>query len=107
MIDKVHCHISLRSSVVKFHLNLSFLILFVLFDEFMDSDNPEKYILPADMAVDFPKISLSAEKATRILNGLFDDYGYPDGFYRVYCEDDFWGIGVSENGILKIKSYVR
>lgn len=79
----------------------------VPFDEFMDSDNPEKYILPADMAVDFPKISLSVEKATRILNGLFDDYGYPDGFYRVYCRDDFWGIGVSENGILKIKSYVR
>ena len=75
--------------------------------EFKETDAPEKYILPADIAVDYEKLVLTSEQATKILNGVFENYGYADGIYRVYNENEFWGIGISEKGVLKIKAYVR
>lgn len=79
----------------------------VTLEEFKASHNPEKYLLPADMAVDYKKAILTNAQATKILNGVFDDLGYQDGLYRVYNGDDFWGVGESIDGILKIKAYVR
>ncbi len=79
----------------------------VTVEEFMSSDNPEKYVLPPDMAVNFAKLRLSAKQAQKILDGVYEDYGFEDGTYRVYNEDEFWGVGVSERGKLKIKAYVR
>ena len=63
-------------------------------------------IAPED-SVSFPKAILTNEQATRILNGLFDDLGYADGFYRVYNQEEFWGVGQAINGVLRIKAYVR
>lgn len=79
----------------------------VTVEEFMASENPEKYILPSDMAVNFDKLHLSAKQAQKILDGVYEDYGYADGTYRVYNESEFWGIGVAEQGKLRIKAYVR
>lgn len=79
----------------------------VTVQDFMDSDMPQQYIIPADTAVNFPKINLSAHRAQKILDGVYEDYGYADGTYRVYNENEFWGVGVSEQGKLKIKAYVR
>ena len=76
-------------------------------DEFKATENVERYLIESDSVVDFPKIVLSNEKATRILNGLFDKYDYSDGLYRVYNENAFWGVGTVENGVLRITSYVR
>ncbi len=75
--------------------------------EFKECDNPEKFIIPAENAVDFPQVILTNAQATKILNGVFSDYGYADGLYKVFNEQDFWGIGESSKGILKIKAYVR
>ncbi len=79
----------------------------VTVEEFMDSDSPEKYILPSDIAVGFDKITLTAKQAQKILDGVYEDYGFKDGTYRVYNQDEFWGVGQAEQGKLKIKSYVR
>ena len=79
----------------------------VTVQEFMDSDNPEKYILPSDIAVNFEKITLSPKQAQKILDGVYEDYGFKDGIYRVYNGQEFWGVGQAEQGMLKIKSYVR
>ena len=76
-------------------------------EEFFNSDNPQQYLIAPDLAVDFPKTVLTKEQATKILNGVFDNLGYEDGLYRVYNEQEFWGIGRAENGVLKIKAYVR
>ena len=76
-------------------------------EEFKNSDTPEKYIIPSDEAISFPKVKLTNEKATRILNGLFDRYDLEEGYYRVYNEEDFWGVGEVKEGILRINSYVR
>ncbi len=79
----------------------------VTVEEFKSSNNPEKYLIAPDLAVDYEKVVLSNEKAQRILNGLFDKYDLPDGVYRVYNQEEFWGIGRVTKGILKIDAYIR
>ena len=76
-------------------------------EEFKKCDDVEKFLLPPDMAVDFEKLVLTKKQAQKILDGVFEDYGFVDGTYRVYNEQEFWGVGETENGKLKIKAYVR
>ncbi len=76
-------------------------------EQFKDSDKPEKYLIEPDLAVNFEKLILTNEQATKVLNGVFENYGIKDGIYRVYNQKDFWGVGIAENGAIKIKSYVR
>jgi tRNA pseudouridine55 synthase len=71
------------------------------------AENPIDLLIPADKAVDFPKLILSNENALKILNGVFENHGYKDGTYRVYNENEFWGVGTAKDGVLKINSYVR
>ncbi len=91
-----------RTASGKFDLSTAISV-----DDFKASVNPEKFIIPADFAVDFPKIVLSSHGAQKILDGVFENHGYQDGTYRVYNQDDFWGIGIAKDGVLKITSYVR
>ena len=79
----------------------------VTIEEFKNSENPEKYIIPAENAVNFEKLVLTAKQAEKILNGVFENYGFNDGTYRVYNQEEFWGVGESLGGVLKIKAYVR
>ena len=76
-------------------------------DEFFSCENAEKYIMPADSAVDFEKLILTEKQATKILNGVFENYGFKDGVYRVYNGNNFWGIGEVTGGVVRIKAYVR
>ena len=76
-------------------------------EDFVNSEDIEQYLIAPDEAVSFPKIVLTDKQATKILNGVFDNLGYQDGLYRVYNQTEFWGIGESVDGVLKIKAYVR
>ena len=79
----------------------------VSFEELKNSETPEKYLTPSDEVVSFEKLTIAPAQAKKILNGVYENIGVNDGTYRVYNGNEFWGIGVAENGILKIKSYVR
>ena len=76
-------------------------------EELINSDDPEKYIIPADFAVDYEKLTLEEKQAQKILDGVYEDYGFTDGIYRVYNGEEFWGIGKAKEGRLKIEAYVR
>lgn len=76
-------------------------------ETFRESDSPERFIIPPDFAVDFEKLVLSESQAKKILNGVFENYGFKDGIYRVYKGDEFWGIGETKEGVLRINAYVR
>lgn len=76
-------------------------------DEFLSSDTPEKYLVPVDEAVSFERIFLTEEEATRLLNGVYDDYPQAEGYYRVYAPEGFWGIGEIVEGKLKMRAYCR
>lgn len=79
----------------------------VTLEEFRNSTNPEQYLIPPEDAVDYEKVVLTNEQATKILNGVFSKYPLKDGLYRVFNESEFWGIGEVKEGVLKIKAYVR
>ena len=70
-------------------------------------EDVESNLIKAEDTVNFEKIVLTELQAQKILNGLYDNLGYKDGVYRVYNQNAFWGVGISKDGILKIKSYVR
>lgn len=72
-----------------------------------EKEDIEKFIIPADSVINYEKLYLDAYQSKRLINGLYEDYGFKDGIYRVYAEDGFWGVGEVQNGILKMKSYVR
>ena len=76
-------------------------------EEFKGSENVEKHIIASDMAVSFEKLDLTKEQAQKILDGVYENYGFADGVYRVYNQGSFIGVGKVENGILRINSYVR
>lgn len=76
-------------------------------EQIKTKEDIEKYIIAPDSVVNFEKLVLTNEQATKILNGVFLNYGFNDGTYRVYNQTEFWGIGIVKDGILKIKSYVR
>ena len=76
-------------------------------EDFIKADSVEEFLIAPEDTINFEKIVLSNENATKILNGVFEDLGYKDGIYRVYNESEFWGVGRAENGVLKIITYVR
>lgn len=75
--------------------------------EFKSETDLNKYLIPADLSVSFEKLNLNKNQAQKILDGVFENYGFSDGTYRVYNENAFIGVGKVENGILRINSYVR
>jgi len=79
----------------------------VLVEDFINSKDAEKYLLPSEIAINFPTLKLTAKQAQKILDGVYEDYGFEDGIYSVYNQEEFWGVGTAENGRLKINAYVR
>ncbi len=76
-------------------------------DEFLSSENYLDYIVKPQDAVTLPEIFLDETSATRLLNGLKDEFDFADGTYKVFNGDTFWGIGKVESGFIKMKAYVR
>lgn len=79
----------------------------VTVEDFLKSDDRERYVIAPDKVVDFPEIRLTALQTERLFNGLYDDFGYPDGVYKVYSPDAFYGVGEMTSGKLKVKAYIR
>ncbi len=76
-------------------------------DELKRLENADDFIIPADSAVSFEKLNLTQKQAQKILDGVFENYGFSDGTYRVYNQGKFIGVGKVREGILRINSYVR
>ena len=92
----------LRSKSGIFDLNNG-----VSLEEFKSADNIEKYIIPAENTVSFPKIVLTSISATRLLNGLYDEFDFSDGLYRVFNGEEFWGVGEVKDKKIKMSCYVK
>lgn len=67
---------------------------------------PEKYLIRPDETIDYEKVFLSEEQTKKMLNGVYE-IPIKEGLFRVYSPSEFLGIGKSEDGLLKIKAYVR
>ena len=75
-------------------------------EDFINAEDKQSLLIPADEVVDFPKIILDDKQSRRLFNGLYDIYDYPNGTYRVYAVDEFYGVGEVSDGKIKVKAYV-
>lgn len=66
----------------------------------------EKAIVPPSAAVDLPKYEVAAELRSDLDNGRAIRCGI-EGNALVYCGGELYGIGCSENGVLKVKTYLK
>ena len=76
-------------------------------EDFVKSTDKQLFLIPPESVVDYPTITLNAKQTERLFNGLYDIFDYPNGTYRVFCPDGFYGVGDIKDGKLKVKAYIR
>ena len=79
----------------------------ITIEQLKSLENVDDFIIAPDSAVSFEKLDLTEKQAQKILDGVFENYGFNDGTYRVYNQGKFIGVGKVQEGILRINSYVR
>ncbi len=52
---------------------------------------------------DVERCDISAELYGKLLNGAFVKCPFADGLRRIYCADEFFGLGINADGKLKLK----
>lgn len=76
-------------------------------ERFANAEDKKALLIPPDEVVSFPKLELTEREAERLFNGLYDRFSFPDGIYRVYEPNAFYGVGILTDGKLKVKAYIR
>ena len=76
-------------------------------ERFANAEDKKSLLIPPDEVVSFPKLELTERGAERLFNGLYDRFSFPDGIYRVYEPNAFYGVGILTDGKLKVKAYIR
>ncbi len=76
-------------------------------EDFIKSDDKSSFLIAPQDVVDYPIITLNEKQTERLFNGLYDIFDYPNGTYKVFCPDGFYGVGEMRDGKLKVKAYVR
>lgn len=76
-------------------------------ERFANAEDKKSLLIPPDEVVSFPKLELTEREAERLFNGLYDRFSFPDGIYRVYEPNAFYGVGILTDGKLKVKAYIR
>ena len=75
---------------------------------FFEQDPPmeelEKYLIPTESVLPFEKLLLEGKNAERIFNGLAVDCEQADGEYKLYREEEFYGIAEVKNKKAKAKT---
>ena len=64
-------------------------------------------LIAPDSVLTLEKINLSNRRTDDILNGRLFTLDMDDGFYSVYGRNEFIGVGFINEGVLKIKSYIK
>ena len=64
-------------------------------------------LIAPENVVNYPEIRLTEREATRLYNGLYDEFPFVDGVYKVFAPDGFYGIGEVSDGKIKVKAYIR
>ena len=85
-----------RLKVVKFMLEDSISI------DNLENDNIETHIIPIEeIFKNSDKIELNHRKLELFLNGVKLTQKFPNGVYRIYCENKFIGTGIIKENLLK------
>ena len=79
----------------------------VAFSE-LEKDPPieelQRYVIPTERVLPFERILLSGKNTERIFNGLAVPAEQEDGLYKLYKNEEFYGIAEIKNGLAKAKT---
>lgn len=70
--------------------------------EQLTPENWQEFLIAPDRVFDFPALDFDDEQARKLRNGLGVEY-FRDGEYKLYLDDEFYGIACAEGGILRAK----
>ena len=73
-------------------------------EEFLSSEDPWEFVVPVDSSLSFlPRVSLDFFKGRKVLNGnpVLVEEDLPEGYVRIYIDENFVGVGTYRSGILK------
>lgn len=70
----------------------------------LDEQNIEKFIIPTERVLSFDTLVLTGARSERIFNGLAIATDYPDGLYKIFQNDAFYGIAEVKEGRARIKT---
>lgn len=76
-------------------------------EEIATSFDEEKMLIKPDAVLTLEKINLNKKHTDDIINGRLFSIDLPNGFYSVYSDCGFIGVGKIEDKILKIKAYIK
>ena len=79
-------------------------IPFSLLEQDLPVRELEQYIIPTDSVLPYPTITLTQKQQARFFNGAPTAVDYPDGLYKLYAQDKFYGIVQVIAGNAKIKT---
>ena len=70
--------------------------------EQLTPENWQEFLIAPYKVFDFPALDFDDEQARKLRNGLGVEYSR-DGEYKLYLDDEFYGIACAEGGILRAK----
>lgn len=70
----------------------------------LTEENIESLIVPTENVLPFEKLVLKGAGWEKIFNGVPAATDYPDGRYKIYRGDTFYGIAEVKNGRARIKT---
>jgi len=79
-------------------------IPFSLLEKDLPVEELEKYVIPTETTLPYPTLGLTGKKEERFFNGVLIDVDEPDGLYKIYKEDIFYGLAEVKGGKAKAKT---
>ena len=79
----------------------------VTVEDLENCKNPLDLLLKSDEVLPYESVVLTAKQGEKLLNGVYEHFDIADGIYKVYCENEFWGVGHCSDGKIVIRPYVR
>ncbi len=79
-------------------------IPFSLLEQDLPVAELEKYLIPTESVLPFPTLVLTDKNPERIFNGMAVETAQADGLYKLYKEENFYGIAEVKEGKAKAKT---
>lgn len=71
--------------------------------EELTEENWEGQLIASDLVFDMPSVDFDGKDAQKMRNGLALEFQGGDGEYKLYFDDDFYGIAKAEKGQIRAK----
>ncbi len=79
-------------------------IPFSLLEEDLPVAELEKYLIPTESVLPFPRLILTDKRPERIFSGMAVETAQADGLYKLYDKENFYGIAEVKEGKAKAKT---